>query len=228
MTRTLALLLALSTFPAFAAPRQVEIDYRLSHNGLEVGAVHETYTRQGNNYRIVSQTRAVGPLAILFKGQLDSTSEGKVGKRGLRPLKFEQTRSDAPKKNLSASFDWAAMQVTHTGKERSETTALPAGTQDRLSVLYQFMFAKPGAKTLDFDVSSGHGLSNEVYTLVAEETLTTPAGKLKTLHYRNQPEQGEKQIEVWLARDKHYLPAQVRIVDDGATAVQSLIRIKTD
>lgn len=228
MIRALPLLLALLALPALAAPRAVQIDYRLSHNGLEVGTVHETYTRQGSRYRIESQTRAVGPLAMLFKGQLDSSSEGKVSKRGLRPLKFEQTRSDAPKKNLSARFDWTAMQVTHTGKERTETTALPANTQDRLSILYQFMFAKPGAKTLDFDVSSGHGLSHEVYTLVGEETLATPAGKLKTLHYRNQPAQGEKQIEVWLARDKHYLPAQVRIVDDGATALQTLARIKAE
>lgn len=228
MIRYLALLLALLTLPALAAPRQVQIDYRLSHNGLEVGTVHETYTRQGSRYRIDSQTRAVGPLAMLFKGQLDSSSEGKVTKHGLRPLKFEQTRSDAPKKNLSARFDWKTRQVTHIAKERSETTALPADTQDRLSVLYQFMFVKPGAKTLDFDVSSGHDLYHEVYTLVGEETLATPAGEFKTLHYRNQPEQGEKQIEVWLARDKHYLPAQVRIVEDGATALQTLTRIKTE
>lgn len=95
-------------------------------------------------------------------------------------------------------------------------------------MLYQFMFVKPGAKKLDFDVSTGHSLSHEVYTLVGEETLATPAGALKTLHYQNQPEKGEKQIEVWLARDKHYLPAQVRIVDDGATALQTLNQIKIE
>lgn len=228
MIRALALFLALFTLPVAAAPRQVTMDYRLSHNGLEVGVVHETYARQGNHYRIDSQTSAVGPLAMLFKGQLNSSSEGNVSARGLRPLAFEQIRSDAPKKNLSARFDWKTGQVTHTAKGRSETTALPAGTQDRLSILYQFMFVKPGSKTLNFDVSSGHGLYPEVYTLVAKETLTTPAGKFKTLHYRNQPTQGEKQIEVWLARDQHYLPAQVRIVDDGATALQTLIRIKTE
>ena len=228
MTRYIALLLALIAVPAFAAPRQVQIDYLLTHNGLEVGSVHETYTRNGNNYRIDSQTRAAGPLAVLFKGQLESISEGKITAHGLRPTKFEQTRSDAPQKNISSSFNWKTRQLTHTSKDRSESVALPADAQDRLSVLYQFMFVKPGAKKLDFDVSTGHSLSHEVYTLVGEETLATPVGALKTLHYRNQPEKGEKQIEVWLARDKHYLPAQVRIVDDGATALQTLNRIKIE
>ncbi|HUW29262.1 MAG TPA: DUF3108 domain-containing protein [Sulfuriferula sp.] len=228
MTRYAALLLALIAVPALAAPRQVEIDYNLSHNGLEVGTVHETYTRRGNSYRIDSQTRAAGPLAVLFKGELESISEGKITAHGLRPTKFEQTRSDAPQKNISSSFDWKTKQVTHTSKDRSEAVALPADAQDRLSVLYQFMFVRPGAKKLDFDVSTGHSLSHEVYTLVGEETLATPVGALKTLHYRNQPEKGEKQIEVWLARDKRYLPAQVRIVDDGATALQTLSQIKIE
>jgi len=228
MTRFIALLLALVAMPALAAPRQVEIDYVLSHNGLEVGSVHETYTRRGDSYRIDSQTRAAGPLAVLFKGQLESISEGKITAHGLRPTKFEQTRSDAPQKNISSSFDWKTRKVTHTSKDRSESAALPADAQDRLSVLYQFMFVKPRAKKLDFDVSTGHSLSHEVYTLVGEETLATPVGALKTLHYRNQPEKGEKQIEVWLARDKHYLPAQVRIVDDGATALQTLNQIKIE
>ncbi|MHB1247438.1 MAG: DUF3108 domain-containing protein [Sulfuriferula sp.] len=228
MMRHIILLLTLIAVPALAAPRQVEIDYRLTHNGLEVGSVHETYTRKGNNYRIDSQTRAAGPLAVLFKGQLESISTGKITSHGLRPAKFEQTRSDAPQKNISSSFDWKSRKITHTSKDHSETVALPADAQDRLSVLYQFMFVKPGAKKLDFDVSTGHSLSHEVYTLVGEETLATPVGALKTLHYQNQPEKGEKQIEVWLARDKHYLPAQVRIVDDGATALQTLNQLKIE
>lgn len=228
MKRFVLLLLVLLTLPALAEPKRVEIDYTLSHNGLAVGSVHETYQRQGDAYRIESETRAHGLAAILFTGSLRAVSEGEISTHGLRPLRYEQTRSDAPKKNISASFDWQARQLTHTFKGRSETVTLPDRAQDMLSVLYQFMFVKPGEKSLGFDVSTGRRLGREEYSLVGEETLATPAGELKTLHYRNRPPAGEKSIEVWLATDKHSLPVRVRVVEDGATALQTVTRIKTE
>jgi hypothetical protein len=224
----LSVLAALVTLPAVAAPTRVDLHYALSRNGLDVATMHDTFQRSGKQYRIVSTTAASGVIAMLYKATLTSTSAGLVSPRGLRPLRFEQTRSDAPEKNVSARFDWKTCKLTLLDKGRSETVALPPGTQDRLSVLYQFMFAKPGAATLQFNVTTGHSLSPETYTLIGREKLTTPVGNFDTLHYRNDAPANEKQIEVWLARDRDYLPVQVQVKDDGATALQTLTQIKTD
>ncbi len=228
MKRTLLLLSALVALPAVAAPTQVDLHYALSRNGLAVATMHDTFQRSGKQYRIVSTTAASGVIGMLYKGTLTSTSAGLIGPRGLRPMRFEQTRSDAPDKNIGARFDWKASKLTLLDKGRSETVALLPGTQDRLSVLYQFMFVKPGEATLKFDVATGHSLSPETYTLVGREKLATPVGEFNTLHYRNDAPAGEKQIEVWLATARDYLPVQVRVTDDGAIALQTLTQIKTE
>ncbi|MES1998097.1 MAG: DUF3108 domain-containing protein [Pseudomonadota bacterium] len=228
MKRYLLLLGALLTLPAVAAPTLVDLHYALSHNGLAVATMHDTFQRTGKQYRIVSTTAASGVIGMFYKGTLTSTSAGLIGPRGLRPLRFEQTRSDAQDKNIGARFDWKTSKLILLDKGRSETVALPPGTQDRLSVLYQFMFVKPGGQTLKFDVTTGHSLSPETYTLVNREKITTPVGDFNTLHYRNDAPAGEKQIEVWLATERDYLPVQVQVKDDGATALQTLTQIKTE
>ena len=174
MKRYLLLLSALLTLPAVAAPTLVDLHYALSHNGLAVATMHDTFQRTGKQYRIVSTTAASGVIGVFYKGTLTSTSAGLIGPRGLRPLRFEQTRSDAQDKNIGARFDWKTSKLTLLDKGRSETVALPPGTQDRLSVLYQFMFVKPGEATLKFDVATGHSLSPDTYTLVGRGWLVAP------------------------------------------------------
>ena len=228
LIRSLILLGALCSLPAIAAPSSIELQYDLSRDGFTLATMHDTFQRTGKQYRIVSTTAGSGLIGKLYKGTLTSTSSGQVGAKGLRPSRFEQIRSDAPEKAVAAQFNWKTAQLTLLDKGRSEVVALPPGTQDRLSVLYQFMFARPSGQTLKFNVTTGHSLSPETYTLVGREKITTPVGDFNTLHYRNEAPAGEKQIEVWLASDRDYLPVQVRVKDDGATALQTLTQIKTD
>jgi len=55
--------------------------------------------------------------------------------------------------------------------------ALPDGTQDRLSAMYQFMFLSlKSASTLDFAMTNGNKLDNYHYALTPDRRLKTPPG----------------------------------------------------
>ena len=72
------LLLAASLFAATAqaaAPQQMNLVYDLYRNGHKLGQVTDTFIRTGNRYTLVSETRATGPLKMLWPGniRLEST-----------------------------------------------------------------------------------------------------------------------------------------------------------
>src|SRR5690242_11849856 len=146
----LALFFGLS-FPAFSAlpasgstaPSRVDISYSITSGTLQ-GEVNDTVEiRQENGartYSIYSEGRAKGLLAITQPDNVVRDSEGTVTAKGvLRPTRF----SDQHGKKLPkvAIFDWARKLLTLQYKGREEQRPLPPDAQDKLSILYSFMFS---------------------------------------------------------------------------------------
>jgi len=66
-------LLAASLFAATAqaaAPQQMSLVYDLYRNGHKLGQVTDTFTRNGTRYILTSETRASGPLKMLWPGTI--------------------------------------------------------------------------------------------------------------------------------------------------------------
>ncbi|HJX57429.1 MAG TPA: DUF3108 domain-containing protein, partial [Thiobacillus sp.] len=64
-------LLTVSLFAATAqaaAPQQMSLVYDLYRNGHKLGQVTDTFIRSGNRYTLTSETRANGPLKMLWPG----------------------------------------------------------------------------------------------------------------------------------------------------------------
>ncbi|MEY3746670.1 MAG: hypothetical protein RL194_129, partial [Pseudomonadota bacterium] len=130
-------LLALSQSVAVAAPESVTLNYEASRNGQPFANITETYTVQKGKYRIESVTKGIGVYALLGERRL--TSEGQVGRGGLKPLHFELHQGGNPKRSLYTDFDWAASTLQMKVKGKLLTETLPSGTQDISSLIYQFM-----------------------------------------------------------------------------------------
>ena len=64
--------------------------------------------------------------------------------------------------------------------ERSEIP-LPGETQDRLSLMYQFMKASAREGILEVPMSNGRRVEMYTYRLVEEVRVSTPAGDFDTL-----------------------------------------------
>jgi hypothetical protein len=107
---------------------------------------------------------------------------------------------------------------------------LPAGTQDRLSLLYHFMFMPfDKLKLATFPMTNGKKIQLYRYQVTGREQLETRIGKMDTVHLVKQREAGDSnQIEVWLARERDFMPVRVLIVErDGTKFDQVITRLET-
>jgi len=226
--RVLAALAFFACARALAAPpSEITSEYRLLHTGVTIGRVNESFTRKGDAYSIQSVTRSEGVLKIFLDDQLTTQSTGKVTARGLQPLEFIQRRQSDPEDNIRATFDWsnAVMQSEFRGKTKA--VPLPKDTQDRLSLLYQFMNLEPRGEVV-LPMSNGRNVAFYTYRLVEEVKLTTPAGDFQTLHYeRVNSSEREAKAQVWLAKDRFNLPVRVLFEDSkGLRLEQTLVAIE--
>lgn len=222
----LALFLCLCATAVGAAPQRIHATYDMKKGGQQFAVVTETYTQTGKTYRIESDTKGVGIFALFDKGGIKLISTGEVTKDGLRPLHFEHHRGSDPAKLVVADFDWDNNVLTLKYDGRTETAKLEPGTQDRLSLMYQFMFMPHKAKELVFHMTNGRSLEHYQYNAAGEEQLDLPAGTFKTLHYSRQHKSDEDGTEVWLASTKNHFPVRVVIEEKkGGRLEQTLTQL---
>lgn len=221
------LLLCLPSLAHASAPLIANATYNLYKSGQQVGVVSETFSSKGKRYEILSETKAIGIFTLFAKGNIKLISRGEVTKDGLRPLHFEHHRGDDPAKLIVADFDWQKRTLTMKYDGKTETAVLVPGTQDRISRMYQFMFAPPKGKELTFTMTNGRNLELYQYLLSDKAPLDTAAGKFKTVHYAKQHKADEDGTELWLATDRHHFPVRILIVEtEGGKLEQQLTQLK--
>lgn len=212
---------------AHAAPSAVHATYSVLRNGLHVADVTERYEANGNSYSIVSDSKAVGLLALAQRGAVTAVSRGELTHAGLQPMYFDARRgSDA--RRVMADFDWKAalLKMQHDG--RTDTAALPPGTQDRLSIMYQFMHAPPAKeRTLEFHMTNGRKIDRYRYAVMPDVTIDTPYRRLAAVHLVKQREPNETVTEIWLSPEHQFVPVKLLIIeDDGVRYEQVLTRLE--
>lgn len=225
MKKLLALLaFLLAPAAAVALPTDIAAEYRLVVTGLTIGHVSETYSRTGDTYAIRSVARAEGPLKLILDDQLTMQSSGRVVESGLQPLAFTQHRARTDRGAVHATFDWKH-GVMHTQYgDNDKEIPLPDATQDRISVMYQFMNLHPGTGTVTLPMSNGRKVELYTYRFVGEESLETPAGRFETLHYeRVTTSPKESKAQVWLAKDRFNFPVRVVFDDPKGPRVEQVI-----
>jgi hypothetical protein len=209
--------------PKVPAPASVAVSYNVSRNGLPIAVINEQFESGEGRYRIVSESAAVGVLALIQPRPVVVTSTGRVTADGLQPERFDGSRGTRDARRVSAEFNWTegTLALEHDGK--SEQLKLPPGTQDRLSVMYQFMFYDYGNRDLRFPMTNGRKLDRYRYTVTPDVEIVTPLGRMSTLHLVKQREPGDSETEIWLAPQHRYLPVRMVIVEDDGVRYEQLI-----
>jgi uncharacterized protein DUF3108 len=223
--RILAALLIFACASAHAAmPGEITAQYRLSSAGVTIGRVTESFSRKGDTYSIQSVTRSEGVLKIFMDDQITTQSTGKVTARGLQPLEFIQRRQGDAEDNIRATFDWSKGVLTSEFRGKTKTATLPRETQDRLSLLYQFMNLEPRDGDVVLPMSNGRNVVFYTYRLVEEVKLTVPAGDFQALHYeRVNTSEREPKAHVWLAKDRFNLPVRVVFEDHKGLKLEQVL-----
>jgi hypothetical protein len=230
-----ALLLAFSTAtataaaaPAPALPTEITAEYQLVSSGLTIGRVKETFVRKGETYSIQSVTRSEGLLKIFLDDQITLQSRGRVVPAGLQPLAFSQRRAKDAGRDVEATFDWERGVMRSLYKGEHSEVPLPRDTQDRISVMYQFMNIT-ARDEVTIPMSNGRKVELYTYRLVGEARVSTPAGEFDTLHYqRVTSSPKESRAEVWLAKDRFNFPVRL-VFDDpkGLRIEQALVALQS-
>jgi hypothetical protein len=220
LTATLLQPAAATTSP----PAVIRAEYVLSLNGAQVGVIHENFEIRDGGYRAVSETHAVGLFALVQRQPGRVTSSGSVDDEGLRPKSYDAVRGGREERRVLADFDWPARTLTLHHDGRSESVALPPGTQDRLSAMYQFLFLDAERLSgLEFAMTNGRKLDHYRYALGPETAIDTPLGRFEVLHLVRRHRPGETANEIWLARDHRLMPVKMRIVEDDGSRYEQLI-----
>jgi hypothetical protein len=215
---------ALSFAIAATPPESVRANYDVYKDGLHVATMQESFDLNGTNYQITSDSDPAGLLALFVRTKIKAHSAGAVTAGGLQPERMEYGRLDDASKNVSAVFDWGAQQLHMNFDGRNEDTPLVPGTQDRVSVMYQFMFLSPEKlKLLEFPMTNGKKIEHYRYELAGHEQIDTPLGKLNVLHLVKQRDRGENGIEVWLAADRHLFPVKVLFLENDGSRIEQMI-----
>ena len=215
---------------AASQPTQIEAQYVVTTNGgITIGRASEVFSRKGDSYSIRSETRSDGALKAFLDDQITVESSGRVDKEGLKPLEYSERRAKDNKRDLKSTFDWK-INVMHTELRNDPSDYwFPPGTQDRISVMYQFMHMKELGETLTIPMAERRKINTYTYKLIGQERTATPAGEFDTRHYRRvTTDPKETKVDLWLARDRHNFPVRV-IFDDpkGYKLEQQLVALET-
>jgi hypothetical protein len=209
------------------APEEVSAAYNVYLNGTLVAVMNEHFEAGGGAYRIVSESRAAGALALFHRQRPRFVSEGTLADYGLRPRRFEGQRDESDARRVRAEFDWKAESLALVHDGRSETRLLPPRTQDRLSLLYQFMFLALDRSPIEIAMTDGRKLERYHYSVTPGVEIETPLGRLSTLHLVKLRRPDESVTEIWLSPAHRHLPVRILIREsDGSRYEQVATRLE--
>ena len=219
------LMMAAAAPYALGAPKSVKASYSGYLNGMAIGTINEQFEVDGGTYRIVSDTKPGGLAALIQRQPLRFSSTGQVEREGLRPLQFEARRTPTDSPQLAADFDWGHAQLVLRHNGKTEAYTLPAGTQDRLSVMYQFMYLPlEGTRQIEFPMTNGRKLDLYRYRVTPDVEIDTALGRLKTVHLVKVREPGDTVNEIWLSQQHQHFPVRMLILERDGMRFEQMIQ----
>jgi hypothetical protein len=198
-------------------PRRGRISYTVLYGDSRtyVGRVVQNWQIDSSSYTMGSEAETVGFVDLFRPQRLVYRSQGRITSQGLRPDSFIASRTRNGRTEVAeARFDWNAGSLTYgMASESPKSTAVPAGAQDLISFVYQFVIVPPAPGRHRIPITTG--TRYEIYDVdVGVETpIDTPIGTLKALPVKQIVPPGTESIEVWLAADYRYLPVRIRHFD---------------
>jgi len=194
-------------------PRHGRISYTLyvGTQKFEVGRTVQNWEVEDGSYRIGSISETTGVVDVFRSERRTYLSAGKVTRDGLRPTSFLMSRNRRGNSEVArARFDWDSAHITWGTTDEKNEAALPAGSQDFLSLMYQLSLKPPARGRIRVPITTGTKFETYELDVLPEETIDTPLGPLRALPLKQVRKPGAETIQIWLAADYRYLPVQLR------------------
>ena len=200
-----------------AAPQPIAIDLpakgrirfaviRGDQNFVVGQAIHE-WRQDGFTYILRGVVETTGLASLFRPARIVQVSEGTVTAAGLRPAEFRTERGTGTE---SARFDWDDGKVVFSAGNPREL-ALPPGTQDLLSMIYQMALAAPIEGAVDLPIATTRKVERYRFEALGEETIAVKSGDVRALHLRTRS--GVEATEIWVAAIPPRVPLKIRYLD---------------
>lgn len=240
----LGLVLSTTAFGADPLPARLMLEYSLSRNDHEIGAVTRTLERNADGrYTHTLWMRATGLTGLVYRTEWRENGEFAVKDRDVQPQRFTETRTgDKRAYEHGVTFDRTRMLLVF-GKQLRKP--LPADAQDQGSLIYALML-KPLTALGERTVAVTDGKDVHTYMLVyrGRESVSTPLGQFETIVIRRiTPKQLEQEarclreklpveacrpddLTFWLAPAKNHAPVKIerRRKDETTTMILREVR----
>ena len=197
--------------------------------GQRVAAMDYLFESDGGHYRLRTEGRATGVMAILYGGLLTQDSRGRVGPEGFLPERYAERRGERPARVVSFDRTTGLAEA-----DDGSTQPLQAGVQDQLSAIWQLALI---ARMTPAQLSVGHEFhwpiarGRRVHSMrivsLGEETLQpSHSAPLRTLHLAltsaTAPEDGR--LDVWLATDDAMQPIRMKMASSQGLVLDQVFR----
>jgi hypothetical protein len=201
--------------PVRDLPQTGSINYELfmGKSRLHIGRTSQTWEISERRYRLSSASETTGLAGLFRPYQLDYVSEGRVDATGFQPESFLVRRGRNGSRQYAVRFDWSSKQLTLGPTAAPRKVALPPGTLDILSFIYQLVRSQLAPGRFQLYITTGSRLDIHSFDIGPEEDVEVPIGTIRTVPVRQVRIPGQESIEVWLAPERRYLPVRVRFLD---------------
>lgn len=226
MRSLIGLLLCCIAPALFAAPpMRIEASYEVITKGVKIAMITEKFTRTDKHYRIESITKPVGLLALFRPDTIYVVSEGDINAQGLRPQSYAYKRSLETSKNTEATFDWDQSTLLLSDRYGQRFVPLPADTQDRLSVQYQFRYVPflRERKDVTMHITNGSKIDTRQYLIHPKQMLTVPLGTLETLYLSTPKQETAWKTEIWLSVENGNFPCKIILTEDNGDQLSQVL-----
>lgn len=214
-----------AALPAF--PRRGRISFNLVYgrDGFPVGRTEQSWQIDGTRYQLTSRSETTGLADILRSQHRNYISRGELTPGGLRPETFVMSRNRGRgAEEARAQFDWVHGTVTLGPASAQREQALPPGSQDLVSFMYQLALDPPPPGRTRVPVTTGSRLETYELEVHPEEKIETPLGVLRALPIRQVRTTRAETIELWLAIEYRHLPVRIRFLGrDGEPAGEQIV-----
>jgi len=200
--------------PVATSSGTITYDLFYRGSGGSLGRSIQTWQIDRTSYRLTSVSEPTGLAAVFLSHRYAYTSEGKIGPDGLQPERFTAQGGRGGARRAAATFDYAKQEITYGAIGSAHTQALPVGTQDLLSFVYQIALAAdltPGKRQMV--ITSGSKIDTYALDIGQEEAIDLPVGPMRAIPVRRIAASGEEGVQFWLSSAPPRLPVRIRFFD---------------
>jgi hypothetical protein len=197
--------------------------------GQRVAAMDYLFESDGAHYRLRTEGRATGVMAMLYGGLLTQDSRGRVGPEGFLPERYAERRGERPARVVSFDRTTGLAEA-----DDGSTQPLQAGVQDQLSAIWQLALI---ARMTPSQLAVGHELhwpiarGRRVHSMrivsLGEETLQpSHSAPLRTLHLAltSATASDDGRLDVWLATEDAMQPIRMKIASAQGLVLDQVFR----